>query len=189
MEGSRLKKKIWNGLRTAKGFARKIFGHKIVNEVLGFMLILGILYFGISGVLILALRTDTYWMAVISDSMKHTDESWKLYFTERGYDVSNFPLQGGFERGDMLIIEGASSVADVAIGDIIIFDTGLSEIPVVHRVVEIWEENGEGRFATKGDGNWVQLQFEKSIKPEQIRGKVAFVIPEIGHIALWFQGV
>lgn len=187
------RKKLWKKLCVAKKFPVKIFGHKIVREVLGFILVIAILYFGVSGVLVLALRTDTYWMAVISNSMRHDGESWRVYFETRGDNSYQFPLQGGFERGDMLIIQGVSSVTEISIGDVILFDTIYQPIPLVHRVVEIWNENGEARFKTLGDGNRMDSQpkfisGDYLIRPESIRGKVAFVIPKIGWISLWFQG-
>ncbi|MFQ6129677.1 MAG: hypothetical protein ACE5OT_02570 [Candidatus Hadarchaeaceae archaeon] len=180
------RKKSRKKLHGVRGFAVKIFGNDIVREILGFILILGILYFVVSGALILALRTDTYWRAVISNSMKHEDESWREYFEVRGYDSSQFPLQGGFERGDMLVTQGVSSVTEISIGEVIVVDTGQRH-PLVHRVVDIRNENGEARLTTKGDGNQGLLSVEKSIKPEQIRGRVIFVIPKLGHLSLWYQ--
>jgi len=185
---SLIRKKLWKKLRVAKGVTTKVVGRKIVREVLEFILILAILYFGVSGALVLALRTDTYWMAVVSDSMKHDGENWRGYFEMRGDNSYQFPLQGGFERGDMLIIQGVSSVAEISIGDVIMFDPGYQQMPLVHRVVDIRNENGGARLATKGDGNRGLLTVEMSIKPEQIRGKVGFVIPELGWLSLWFQG-
>ncbi len=179
------RKKLRKKLRGAKRSAVKIFGSKIVRESLGFILILAILYFGVSGALILALRTDTYWMAVASNSMKHDGEGWKGIFETGGYDTSKFPLQGGFERGDMLIIQGVSSIAEISIGDVILFDTD-QPMPLVHRIVAIAGENGEAMVMTKGDAN---ISPDTSpVKPEQIRGKVIFVIPELGHLSLWFRG-
>ncbi|MCK4404976.1 MAG: hypothetical protein KAV43_00520 [Hadesarchaea archaeon] len=181
------RKKSRKKLRVVREFAVKIFGNNIVREVLGFILILGILYFTVSSVLVLALRTDTYWRAVISNSMKHEDESWREYFEARGYDHSQFPLQGGFERGDMLVTQGVDSVTEIAVGEVIVVDTGQRH-PLVHRVVDIRNENGEARLTTKGDSNKGLLSAEKSIKPEQIRGKVIFVLPKLGHLSLWYQG-
>jgi len=181
------RKKSWKKLRASKKFVMNIFGRKIVKEVLEFLLILAILYFGVSGVLALALRTDTYWMAVVSNSMRHDDESWREYFETRGYASSQFSIQGGFERGDMLIIQGVGSVTEIAVGEVIMFNIN-RPMPLVHRVVDISNENGVARVQTKGDGNSGILSVEKSIKPEQIRGKVIFVIPKLGYLSLWFQG-
>jgi hypothetical protein len=121
--------------------------------------------------------------------MNHGDESWRNYFTDRGYDTSNFPVQGGFERGDLLFIEGVNPLMDVKVGDVVVFDVPTQSIPIVHRVVAITESNGEIYFTTKGDNNpYVILGIEQHIEPAQVRGRVVFVIPKIGYLSLWWQG-
>jgi len=147
--------------RAVKKFVVRIFGHKKVQEVLKFALTLAVLYFGISGALMLAFRTDSYWMGVTSNSMKHEDDSWRDYFQE---NTLQFPLQDGFERGDLLVLQGVSAPADIAIGDVIVADVG-QPLPLVHRVFDMWEEEGEVYFKTKGDANPSSLWFERSIKP------------------------
>jgi len=166
----------------------KVLDHRIVRDVFEFLLLLGILYFSFNGVAMLALRTDSYWMGVTSDSMKHEDNSWGQYYIDMGIDPSKFPIQGGFERGDLLIVQGVSSFSEISIGDVVILDQGSDVIPLVHRVVAIWEENGSARFMTKGDANSSSLATEISNRPEQIIGKVIFVIPKLGFISLWAQG-
>ncbi len=210
-----MKKKFMKKLRVVKRFAARLFGHRIVREVFEFILILGILYFGISGVLVLALRTETFWMAVVSNSMKHGDDSWRIYFDNENvrrvvlekagqldsaenvntFDTSKFPFQGGFERGDLLIIQGVGSPADVAIGDVVIVDRGPGIIPLVHRVFRIQNDGTEVRFTTKGDNNPYILvdnsrpeMDDVDIHFENIKGKAIFVIPWIGHLSLWWQG-
>jgi hypothetical protein len=71
---------------------------------------------------------------------------------------------------------------------VVIVDIGKGEIPLVHRVFEVWEENGELRFRTRGDANFASLPSEMSIAPERIMGRVVFVIPKVGHIFLLVQG-
>ncbi len=166
----------------------RFLGHIIVRDILGFFLMLGIFYFTMAGILTLTLQTASFWMAVISPSMMHDGEAWCQYYINNGYDPSEFPIQGGFERGDLIIIQGVGSVSEIAVGDVIIIDLGPGVIPLVHRVVAMWGENGTARLMTKGDANTSVLSIEKSIKPEQILGKVVFVIPKIGYISLWFQG-
>lgn len=166
----------------------KVLKNKSVQGLLEMLLALGILYFAFSGAMMLALRTDSFWMAVVSQSMKHDGEAWRQYYISRGIDPSKFPIQGGFERGDLLIIQGVSSFSEIAVGDIVVMDQGQGVIPLVHRVVSIWYENGAPRFLTKGDANSYPLPTERSNKPEQIIGKVIFVVPKIGYISLWFQG-
>ncbi|MDI6643044.1 MAG: hypothetical protein QMD95_03220 [Candidatus Hodarchaeaceae archaeon] len=184
MGGSRFKAKFWRCASKTKKLVLGFLGHGVVRGVLEFFLMLGILYFIMSGALVLAFRTDSYWMAVISNSMKHDGDTWREPFANQGYDTSQFPLQGGFERGDLLIIQGVYSVSEIAIGDVVIMDQGPGIIPLAHRVVYIWEENGRASFRTKGDANLTYEVFE----PEDVLGKVVFVIPKLGHIALWFQG-
>ena len=182
-----MRKKFWKKLRVLKGFVAKVFGRRIVRDVFGFILVLAILYFSISGVLILALRTETYWMSVTSNSMKHDYEGWREIFETDGYDTSKFPLQGGFEKGDLIVTKGIYSVSEVAVGDVVIMDQGPSVIPLVHRVVEIYEENGRTCFKTRGDAYSNRNKFEY-FDQESVLGKVIFVIPKIGWISLWFRG-
>jgi len=183
------KTKIWRrATKKGRGVKRWMKRYRIVYEIIVSLLIVGGVYFGIRGSLCLALRTDEPYRAVISQSMYHGDESWRDYFTERGYDTSNFPIQGGFERGDMLFVQGVDALRDVKIGDVIVFDVPTQSIPLVHRVVAITNSDGEVYFTTKGDNNTYSLQIEEYIKPAQIRGRVVFVIPKIGYLSLWWQG-
>lgn len=162
--------------------------HGIVYDIIISLLLVGVIFFGVRGALCLSLQTDDPYRAVTSNSMNHGDESWRNYFIERGYDTSNFPLQGGFERGDLMFVKGVDPLKDIAIGDVIVFDVPSQSIPLVHRVVEIANVNGEIRFTTKGDNNSYILQAERSIMPKQIRGKVVFVISKLGYLSLWWQG-
>ena len=164
-------------------------GHQKLYDVFEFLLILGILYFLFTGTVTLVMGTDSFWMGVTSQSMIHKDDhSWRQYYVDKGIDTSKFPIQGGFERGDLLIIQGIGSFSDVNIGDVVVLDQGSGVIPLVHRVVKIWDESGSARFMTKGDANTSPLLTEMSNRPEQIIGKVILVIPKLGYISLWFQG-
>jgi signal peptidase I len=137
-------------------------------------------------------------MGVTSGSMKHDDGAWRGYYTAQGKNSYIFPIQGGFERGDLLIVQGVNSVSEISVGDVLIIDRGQGVTPLTHRVVEIWEENGEVRLMTKGDANPQSYEYftegnrmvpgDYPIKPSQILGKVVFVIPKLGYISLWFQG-
>jgi hypothetical protein len=181
--------KIWRGVTLkGRGVKRWLRRHRIVYDIIISLLIVGGVYFGVRGSLCLALQTDEPYRAVISQSMNHGDESWRNYFTERGYDTSNFPIQGGFERGDLLFVQGVDALRDVKIGDVIVFDVPSQPIPLVHRVVAINNSDGEIYFTTKGDNNPYSLQTEGYIKPAQIRGRVVFVIPKIGYLSLLWQG-
>lgn len=188
MAGSRSKKPRRHA-RSAKALVCRFLWHQKVHDVLEFLLILGILYFLFTGAVTLVMGTDSFWMGVTSQSMIHEDDySWRQYYVDKGIDTSKFPIQGGFERGDLLIIQGISSFSNVNIGDIVVLDQGSGVIPLVHRVVAIWNEDGSARFMTKGDANASPLLTEMSNRPEQIIGKVILVVPKLGYISLWFQG-
>ncbi len=198
MAGFKRRSKIRRHASRTKKLMLRFLGHTIVRDILVFLLLLGIFYFTFIGSLTLALRTDSFWMAVTSGSMKHDGEGWRDYYTALGDNSYKFPIQGGFERGDLLIIQGVNSVSGIAIGDVLIIDRGPDVTPLTHRVVEIWEENGGVRLRTKGDANSqsyeyfyevnVRVSGDYPISPNQILGKVVFVIPKLGYISLWFQG-
>ncbi len=174
--------------KARKKVGRVLTRYVIVYEILAALLIIGILFFCMKGTLCLALRIEDPYRGVISDSMKHSDDSWRNYFSNLGHDTSNFPLQGGFERGDLMFVQGVNPLEDIRIGDVIIFNTPYKTIPLVHRVIAITNVNGQFMFTTKGDANPSSLSFEQYIRPEQIVGRVVFVIPKLGYLSLWFQG-
>lgn len=199
MAGHKRRTKTRRRASRTKKTVLKFLLYPIVRDVLFFLLLLGIFYFTFVGILTVACRTDSFWMSVVSGSMKHDGETWREYYTSRGDNSYKFPIQGGFERGDLLIIQGVNSVSEVAIGDVLIIDRGPDVIPLTHRVVEMWEENGALVLKTKGDANLTSYEYfpgegggrvpgDYPIRPEQILGKVVFVIPKLGNISLWFQG-
>lgn len=192
------------------GFKRRVkafLGHGRVRWVLELLLTLGILYFAISGAMILIFRTNSFWMAVISNSMAHEGETWRMYFEDERarrafflaegvpaipqttYDTSSFPIQGGFERGDLVFIQGVSSPSEISVGDVLIIDRSPhNPTPLTHRVLAVWEDNGEVRFTTKGDRNPYLIADDMVVLPEKIVGKVVFVVPKLGFFSLWMQG-
>jgi len=198
MARSKRRSKIQRYASMTKKLMLGFLGQTIVKDILVFLLLLGIFYFAFVGFLTVALRTDSFWMVVVSGSMKHDGETWREYYTALGDNSFRFPIQGGFERGDLLVTQGVNSVSEIAIGDVLIIDRGPDVTPLTHRVAEIWEENGEVRLRTKGDASLVSYEYfveggrrvpgDYPISPRQILGKVIFVIPELGRISLWFQG-
>jgi hypothetical protein len=206
---------VKKGVKRVKEAGLKFLTHGTAKGILEFLLILGTAYFFIGGGLILVFKTDSYWMAVTSDSMKQEDEGWRRYYEDeafrknflisegmieegdsvRTFDTSKFPIQGGFERGDLLIIQGVSSVSEIEVGDVLIINRDPYTIALTHRVLAVRVENGGVRFTTKGDKNPYLMDDISTpwhddglVLPERITGKVIAVIPEIGNIPLWFQG-
>lgn len=90
-----------------------------------------------------------------------------------------------FYKGDLILVKGVDP-AGLEIGDIIVYQNPYRSIPVVHRIVDIEEEDGRRLFYTKGDHNpWCdQLAgIAPPIEEEWVRGKYLFKIPKLG----WFK--
>lgn len=158
---------------------------QFLTETFKIAAIFSIVFFSIHISLIIALHNNNPAFVVTSNSMLHQNESWRDYYTAMGIDTSNFPIQGGFARGDILLAEGVNP-NNIAVGDVIIFEASGTEI--AHRVVEISFSDNKPKFKTKGDANMYSAWSESSIFPENIKGRVVFVLPKIGHIFLWLSG-
>lgn len=172
--------------KSPKSWLVEYFKHPVVRKIIIDLAVFSLIFFSFQMSLMLVLRTSNPFFAVTSNSMKHNGDSWKTYFLDQGQDPSNFPLQGGFERGDMLVVQGASA-GDIVVGDVIVFHvSGGGEF--THRVVEKMEVDNSPAFRTKGDANQYSLELELSVKQNQIMGKAVFVIPKLGYISLWSSG-
>ncbi len=112
-------------------------------------------------------------------------ESEYLQYGIEKEEFENFPLIKGFNKGDILfVVRGNPKKLEV--GDVIIFKANQRN-PVIHRIVEIKEKDGEKIFSTLGDNNPGQINFEKEIKEDQIIGKASFrLLPYAGWIKLVF---
>jgi len=115
------------------------------------------------------------------------DEKYATYIINK-LDFEDFSFKRGFNKGDILFIVGTKP-EKLREGDIIIFNAEQRN-PIIHRIIDIKEENGEYIFSTIGDNNNAQLSFEKSITSEEIVGKAVFrVVPYLGWGKLiFFEG-
>ncbi len=81
--------------------------------------------------------------------------------------------------GDHLQVQDGGSYT-VSGQQMIVRDISGMQTPIVHRIIS----KDENSVATKGDNNPEQLEFEKDIRPENIHGRVLFIIPTIGMVKL-----
>lgn len=109
-------------------------------------------------------------------------------------NFQKFSMKKGFDKGDILFIIRANPKT-LKVGDIILFNSGTRETPVIHRIIKIEEENNEKIFTTIGDNNARMLApdnnpagvDERKIKSEQLVGKASFrLVPWFGWIKLIF---
>lgn len=113
-------------------------------------------------------------------------ESENLKYANFGISKQDFDLfRGGLRKGDIIFIVKARPER-VKLGDVIIFDAGQRN-PLIHRVVNIKQENGKYIFSTFGDNNDQQLSVEKEISEDQLVGKPVVIIgPYLGWAKLVF---
>jgi len=125
--------------------------------------------------------TSTYPCHKMVSSYKESFDSWwdlcgESYssFNITKEVFSNFPFRNGIKAGDIAIVKGLKTYE---VGDIIVYNAGQAA-PIIHRIVKI---NDGGTYQTKGDHNPGQNPYEIRVTPEQIEGKVIFLIPRIGY--------
>ncbi len=112
---------------------------------------------------------------------------------------SMIPIYNGFQdtgsapihpfRGDILLVKKVP-IESIEVGDVIVFDTTMVPEPVVHRVVDKWQQNGIFYFKTNGDNRddpdrWEDI--EGSISGEKVFGVVVLRIPHVGWFLLAVQ--
>ncbi len=148
------------------------------NILLGFSAAVIFYYVILSAVL----GNNTPVVAVVSSSMEHDSslESDHYEWLEEnlGYDrgyINSWSIANGFDVGDMPIVKGRDKYK---VGDVIVYSVEGINAPIIHRIIKI---NDDGTYQTKGDNNSGQLNYEFSVKPEQVKGKVIFIIPKIGY--------
>lgn len=143
---------------------------------------------------LLSLVTGTALPLVIveSCSMYHS-ESMEKVMQNSVYSQFNLSLenskkwgfQNGLNKGDIIFV---ISPKKAKIGDVIIFGSGNSGTPIIHRIISL------NPMQTKGDNNPVQLIpsnnpgriDETNIVKEQLVGKAVFRIPYLGWLKLIF---
>lgn len=119
---------------------------------------------------------DNWW-----NTQKYKYENFNLTKEE----FSEFGFKKGFTKGDILFIIKADP-EKLKVGDVIIFEAGTNH-PIIHRIMNIREENGKKIFSTMGDNNPGQLSVEKEISEEQLVGKATFrIVPYAGWVKLIF---
>lgn len=99
----------------------------------------------------------------------------------------NFPFKNGFDKGDIMFLTGRG---DIKIGDVIVFMSE-SNVPIIHRVVNITKTSYGTFYTTKGDHNPDSIKSfslnEVNIPKSRVIGKAWFRIPKIGYVKIWFS--
>lgn len=121
------------------------------------------------------------------------DGKYSKYEIEKE-EFENFIFKKGFSKGDILFIIKANP-EKLKVGDVILFNSGTNQNPIIHRIISIEQKDGKYFFNTIGDNNNGILTSdnnpgkvdEKNIKEEQLVGKaVGRIVPYVGWGKLIF---
>ena len=97
-------------------------------------------------------------------------------------NFKGFKFKNGFNKGDIMVLRGVKP-KDVKRGDTIVYTTTSTSYPIIHRVVDVKEENSQYIFTTKGDHNSGQ---DAPVNQERLIGKAVLRIPLLGWIKIGF---
>ena len=102
--------------------------------------------------------------------------------TINNLDFRDFLFTNGFNKGDILFIVGVKP-EKLKIGDVLIYKAISKD--VIHRIINIEQEDGKYIFSTMGDNVGVVQFFEESISENQLVGRAVFkIVPSIGWAKL-----
>ena len=155
------------------------------------MLVKFLIYPGIG----LVLATHYPIVAVVSGSMEHNGQSfdswWESvspWYTDKGItkeQFREFSFKNGFNKGDIMVLQGVTPKA-IKEGDVLVYESSRHVNPIIHRVVNITQDNGKYLFETKGDNN--PTSDRDLVAEHQIRytGKAIARLPYLGWIKIGF---
>ncbi|ONK64558.1 uncharacterized protein A4U43_C07F27340 [Asparagus officinalis] len=94
-------------------------------------------------------------------------------------------MEPGFKRGDILFLR--MSKDSIRAGDIVVFNVDGRDIPIVHRVIEVHEQEGtrEVDILTKGDNNDLDdrvmyARGQRWLQKQHILGRAIGFLPYVG---------
>ncbi|MGD2246968.1 MAG: signal peptidase I [Candidatus Methanofastidiosia archaeon] len=101
--------------------------------------------------------------------------------------VNSGSMEPVFYEGDVVFIKKVDA-STLEVGDIIVFKARRGKTPIVHRIVEVIEENGNKYFVTQGDSNaFTDSYYDPGVPGDRIIGTPVFTIPRIGLISVYLR--
>ncbi len=179
----------------------------IANLAVAFVVIRFLVY----PLLSVVLGTSFPIVAVVSESMEHGlhngilcgqpfdeyyesfDSYWRIcgsWYENKGIskeEFRKFPFRNGFDKGDVIILWRAGT-ENLQRGDVLVFQSYKPQ-PIIHRIVNVWEEEGQTFYQTKGDHNSNSIpEFlaETQISEDRIYGQGVLRIPYLGWVKILF---
>jgi signal peptidase len=93
--------------------------------------------------------------------------------------IATGSMEPMIKPGDMILVDKVNNEEDIGrltVGDVIQFKR--EDILISHRIIEIVNNGNAECFRTKGDNNSVPDRL--LVEPDQVKGKIVFVVPKIG---------
>jgi signal peptidase len=103
--------------------------------------------------------------------------------------VSSGSMEPTYYEGDIVFIKHVDP-HQLLVGDIIVFKPKGGGIPIVHRIIEVKEDNNTLYFVTQGDHNAFPDSFYRplpGIPESEVIGTPVLKIPKIGYISVFFR--
>lgn len=98
------------------------------------------------------------------------DLATELYGNEHGYPfyrVNGYSMEPAYHEGDLLVVNSTVSFADIALGDVVVFNSYADSRTVVHRAIYYTGTH----WLTIGDNNLVPNEHDL-VGPNNLRGVV-----------------
>jgi len=127
-------------------------------------------------------------VAVLTWSMEHNsffdewwDENGLMYANFTKDEFRNSAFHNGFNQGDIMVVVGIKP-GGVEEGDVIIYNDEKEEYPIIHRVIEVFEDGNSYKYRVKGDNN---ISPDPVFGEEKILGKAVLRVPLLGWVKIW----
>jgi len=97
-------------------------------------------------------------------------------------------MEPAFHRGDLLFLTNPVD-EPIRVGEIVVFKVEGRDIPIVHRVLKVHENNGSTKFLTKGDNNRVDdrglyAEGQLWLTPKDVVGRARGFLPYVGMVTI-----
>lgn len=98
------------------------------------------------------------------------------------FNIVSESMEPTFYKNDLAVVRKCQ-LSELKKGDIITFKQ--DDRIISHRILQITKEKGDIRFITKGDNN--EVADKDAVLPNDVYGKVCFIIPKLGIAVHYIQ--
>lgn len=101
-------------------------------------------------------------------------------------------MEPAYYRGDILFLELREELKPISVGDVVVYKLGDRDIPIVHRIINVHDQESNLFMLTKGDNNRVDdrglySEGQLWIRRKDLMGRVWFYLPYVGIITIWLN--